>query len=100
MKLIVFEGVNAAGKTAIAARMKNALMAAGRSCLSIDPAGFGQIGKMIRKNIVHPDIKSTPNFDTMLFAALRIEGTARILEVVQANPSVTILLELRFTNDG
>jgi dTMP kinase len=93
MKLIVFEGVNAAGKTSIAAHMKSVLLAAGHSCLTIDPAGFGQIGKTIRKNIVHPEIKSTPNFDTTLFAALRIEGAARILEAVQSDPSVIILLE-------
>jgi thymidylate kinase len=74
MKVIVFEGINAAGKSEITTRLRNALNASGRSCLAIDPAGYGRIGRILRQHLVDPAISSSPDYDAVLFAALRAEG--------------------------
>lgn len=93
MRVIVLEGVNGAGKSTVAARVQNALRAARLQCLSVDPAGYGAIGELLRKRFVPQGIEFNANLEAVLFAALRMEGGLRILEAARSEPLITVLLE-------
>lgn len=93
MRVVTFEGINAAGKSEITTRVRDALIASGWPCLSVDPAGFGRVGRIIRKHLVDPAFKSSPDYDSVLFAALRTEGAMAIQEVLREEPLTIVLLQ-------
>jgi len=74
-------------------RIRDTLTVQGQPCIAVDAAGFGPIGKSVRSQITGVSIKSTPNCDAALFAALRMEGARRLLEVIESTPEIVIILE-------
>jgi dTMP kinase len=93
MRVIVLEGVNAAGKSLVGKLIKNAVQELERQCLVVDPAAFGPIGKLLRDRIVDPSFRENSELDAVLFAALRAEGAEHILQSVQTDASITLVLE-------
>lgn len=93
MRVIVLEGVNGAGKSSAGTFIQQALQAAGQPCLLADPAGFGLLGQLLRRHIVHPSFEPHPDLDAVLFTSLRIDGARQILQIFQFQPSATIILE-------
>ncbi|MEY2485632.1 MAG: dTMP kinase [Verrucomicrobiota bacterium] len=93
MPIIVLEGINGAGKSTAGNCICEALGKEGKSCVLIDAAGYGRIGRLLRRQIVLPEVQSTPDFDAMLFSTLRVEGALRIPQILQKEPATIILLE-------
>jgi dTMP kinase len=93
MRVIVLEGVNAAGKSLVGRVIRNAIQALGLQCLVVDPAGFGRIGTLLRERIVDPSFHHNPDLDAVLFAALRAEGAEYILQSVGTASAITVVLE-------
>ena len=93
MPIIVLEGINGAGKSTAGTRICEALGNEGKYCVLVDAAGYGRIGRLLRTQIVRPEVQSTPDFDAMLFGTLRVEGALRILKTLQREPRTIILLE-------
>lgn len=93
MKVVVLEGINAAGKSSVGALLDGALRRAGSSCLRVDPAGFGPLGKSLRELIVRPEFAGNPELDAILFTALRAEGAKKLLDETKQHPPAIVLLE-------
>jgi dTMP kinase len=93
VKVVVFEGTNAAGKSEITSRVRNALHASGQPCVCVDPAGYGRIGRILRQHLVDPAISTTPDYDAVLFAALRAEGAMTLQRKSGMETHGLILLE-------
>lgn len=93
MSIVVLEGVNGSGKSCCAEFIQRTLRAAGRSCLVADPTGFGIIGQLLRRHIVDPNFATNPDLDAVLFTALRIDGARQMLQLIEADPETTIVLE-------
>lgn len=93
MKIVAIEGVNGAGKSAAAAFVQRMLQASGQPCLVADPAGFGLVGQLLRRHVVHSSFEHNPDLDAVLFAAMRTEGARQILRTVEAAPSTVVILE-------
>ncbi len=51
------------------------------------------MGQILRSHLVHPNAKSSPDLDSLLFTALRAEGARQILDVIRSEPAMTIVLE-------
>jgi|ERR1039458_4322570 dTMP kinase len=93
MRVIVLEGVNAAGKSSVGLFLKKVLLDRGHPCVLADPAGCGPIGKLLRELIVQPSFLANADLHAVLFAALRAEGAEKLLEDTRSNPSSTLVLE-------
>ncbi|MFZ1685528.1 MAG: hypothetical protein WAU88_15530 [Candidatus Zixiibacteriota bacterium] len=93
MAVIVFEGINGSGKTEIIEGIRDILVERKQPCVIADPAGFGRIGRILRNQIVDGALKSTPNYDAVLFTALRSEGAIALKEILRVAPSTFVLLE-------
>ena len=73
--------------------MRDILLRRKQPCVIADPAGFGRIGRILRNQIVDSGLKSTPNYDAVLFAALRSEGAMALRKILHGAPSTFVLLE-------
>jgi len=93
MKIVAIEGVNGAGKSAAGAFVQRALQASGQPCLVADPAGFGLVGQLLRRHVVHSSFEQNPDLDAIVFAAMRTEGAREIMRAIAAAPSTVVLLE-------
>jgi dTMP kinase len=93
MKVIVIEGINGAGKSSVAAFVKSALRTARIPCLVADPAAFGLVGQLLRRQIVQATFDQNADLDAVLFAALRTEGVRQIIKEVGADSATIVLLE-------
>jgi thymidylate kinase len=93
MRVIVLEGINAAGKTSVGKAIGTAIHGLGLQCKVVDPAAFGPIGKLLRERIVDPSFRDNADLDAVLFAALRAEGAQHIVQELGPMPGLTLVLE-------
>jgi len=93
IRVVVLEGINAAGKSSVGALVECALQKVGHRCLRVDPAGFGPLGQSLRERIVQPQFEGNPELDAILFTALRAEGAKKVLDVASSEQQTFVLLE-------
>ncbi len=93
MRVVALEGVNGAGKSSVAESIRNAYVAAGRACITLDPAGRGRVGRVLRPRFVDAGTSVAPDLDSVFFAALRAEGALSLLEDGSLTTDCTVVLE-------
>jgi dTMP kinase len=76
-QLVVFEGVEGAGKTTQIKLLAERLTAAGISCLAVREPGGTPVGDSIREILLHPEQEITAATEALLFMASRAELVAR-----------------------
>jgi len=76
-RLIVFEGVEGAGKTTQLERLAAVLSRAGVTCRAFREPGGTPLGDAIRRLLLDPSSTMTPRTEAMLFLASRAELVAR-----------------------
>ena len=93
-RLIVFEGVEGAGKTTQIRLLAERLTAAGISCIAVREPGGTPVGDDIREILLHPEQEITDATEALLFMASRAELIAR--EILPAFVEGAIVLVDRF----
>ena len=93
-KLIVFEGIEGAGKTTQIRLLAERLAAAGVTARGVREPGGTPVGDDIREILLHPEKEITPATEAFLFMASRAELVAR--ELVPAMDGGTVILVDRF----
>ena len=93
MKVLAFEGINGAGKSTCAAALRDALQIGRLNCVVSDPAAAGLLGRAYRVKLVEPDVEHHAGFDSVVFAALRMEGARSLLKHLESNPVDVVILE-------
>jgi len=78
--LIVFEGVEGAGKTTQQRRLAARLEAAGASVRRVREPGGSPVGEAIRGLVLDPDLDPTPEAELLLMLAARAEFVRRVVE--------------------
>jgi dTMP kinase len=76
-QLVVFEGIEGAGKTTQIKLLAERLSAAGISCLAVREPGGTPVGDGIREILLHPEQEITAATEALLFMASRAELVAR-----------------------
>jgi dTMP kinase len=94
-RLIVFEGVEGAGKTTQIKLLAERLANAGITARGVREPGGTPVGDDIREILLHPEKDITPATEALLFMASRAELVAREL-VPALNEGVMILVDRFF----
>lgn len=89
--LIVFEGIEGAGKTTQLTRLATRLAAAGIGCDSFREPGGTAIGDEIRRLLLDPAHDVTPRAEALLFMASRAELVERALKPALAAGRIVLL---------
>jgi len=93
-RLIVFEGVEGAGKTTQIRLLAERLAAAGVTARGVREPGGTPVGDEIRGILLHPENEIGPSTEALLFMASRAELVAR--ELIPALEEGVIILVDRF----
>lgn len=89
-RLIVFEGVEGAGKSTQVARLLAWLEARGQRAIAIREPGTSALGTAVRRLLLDPELDIHPRAEALLFLAARAQLVARELRAVLDTGAVVL----------
>ncbi len=94
MKVIVFEGVNGAGKSTVMSTVKDLLGSSPVTrCLAAIPAQLGPIGQIFQGHFADLTTQSSADADAILLTALRLEGAKHLPDILGSHDGGVVLFE-------